>query len=63
MGVKEVPVEKMISGKKYFFFSHTIKKQPHNKKLMQELISKKIQMIDYETLTDKNNNRIIGFGC
>ncbi|MBA3665920.1 MAG: alanine dehydrogenase [Bacteroidetes bacterium] len=62
MGVKEVPIEKLISGKKYFFFSHTIKKQAHNKKLMRALIEKKIQMIDYETLTDKNNNRIIGFG-
>lgn len=62
MGVKEVPAEKLIPNKKYFFFSHTIKKQPHNKKLMKALIEKKIQMIDYETLTDKNNNRIIGFG-
>ncbi|MBK9283509.1 MAG: alanine dehydrogenase [Sphingobacteriaceae bacterium] len=62
MGVKEVPTDKLISGKKYFFFSHTIKKQAHNQKLMHALIEKKIQMIDYETLTDKNNNRIIGFG-
>lgn len=62
MGVKEVPVDKLISQKKYFFFSHTIKKQPHNQKLMKALLEKKIQMIDYETLTDKNNNRIIGFG-
>jgi saccharopine dehydrogenase (NAD+, L-lysine forming) len=62
MGVKEVPVDLLIPGKKYFFFSHTIKKQPHNQKLMKALIEKKIQMIDYETLTDKHNNRIIGFG-
>ncbi len=62
MGVKEVPTDKLIPGKKYFFFSHTIKKQAYNKHLMQALIAKKIQMIDYETLTDKNNNRIIGFG-
>jgi saccharopine dehydrogenase (NAD+, L-lysine forming) len=62
MGVKEVSQDKLIPGKKYFFFSHTIKKQERNKMLMQALIEKKIQMIDYETLTDKNNNRIIGFG-
>lgn len=62
MGVKEVPKENLLSGKKYFFFSHTIKKQAHNIKLMKTLIEKKIQMIDYETLTDKNHNRIIGFG-
>lgn len=62
MGVKEVPADKLIPGKKYFFFSHTIKRQPHNQKLMKALIGNKIQMIDYETLTDKNHNRIIGFG-
>ena len=62
MGVKEVPEKFLIPGKKYFFFSHTIKKQAHNQKLMKTLIEKKIQMIDYETLTDKNKNRIIGFG-
>lgn len=62
MGVKEVPSELVIPGKKYFFFSHTIKKQQHNQKLMKAIIAKKIQMIDYETLTDKNHNRIIGFG-
>jgi saccharopine dehydrogenase (NAD+, L-lysine forming) len=62
LGIKEVPSAELISGKKYFFFSHTIKKQPHNKKLMLELIAKKIQMIDYECLTDPSFNRIIGFG-
>jgi alanine dehydrogenase len=62
IGIKEVPLEELIPGKKYFFFSHTIKKQPHNKKLMQALITKKIQMIDYECLTDPHFNRIIGFG-
>src|ERR1700743_1218970 len=30
MGVKEVPAPLLIPGKTYFFFSHTIKKQPHN---------------------------------
>src|SRR4051812_28084829 len=62
MGVKEVPVDKLLPGKKYFFFAHVIKKQPHNKKLMKGLIEKKITLIDYETLTDKHSNRIIGFG-
>lgn len=62
MGVKEVPVDMLIPGKKYMFFSHTIKKQPHNKKLLQEIIKKKIQLIDYECLTDAQHNRIIGFG-
>ena len=38
IGVKEVPIEKLIPNKKYFFFSHTIKKQPYNKKLLQNII-------------------------
>ena len=29
-GVKEVPIAQLIPGKTYFFFSHTIKKQPKN---------------------------------
>ena len=62
MGVKEVPINMLIPNKVFFFFSHTIKKQPYNKKLLKEIISKKIQLVDYETLVDKENNRIIGFG-
>lgn len=62
LGIKEVPVHKLIPGKKYLFFSHTIKKQPHNKKLMKALLEKKIEMMDYECLTDNKHNRIIGFG-
>src|SRR5690349_8823813 len=33
LGIKEVPVDKLIPGKTYFFFSHTKKKQPYNQKL------------------------------
>ena len=33
IGVKEVPIDSLIAGKSYFFFSHTIKKQPYNRKL------------------------------
>jgi hypothetical protein len=62
MGIKEVPVDKLIPGKIYLFFSHTIKKQTHNRKLLQAIIRQKIQMVDYECLVDKNDNRIIGFG-
>ncbi len=36
-GVKEVPVDALIPNKKYFFFSHTIKKQPYNRKLLQAI--------------------------
>lgn len=62
LGVKEVPVDTLIPGKTYFFFSHTKKKQPYNQKLMQGLIKKGIRMIDYECLTHADEQRILGFG-
>ena len=60
-GIKEVPIENLIKNKTYFFFSHTIKKQPQNQKLLKDGIKKKIRLIDYECLTE-NNLRIIAFG-
>ena len=62
MGVKEVPIEFLKAEKTYFFFSHTIKEQPHNRKLLQSILQKKIRLIDYEVLTDANGKRVIAFG-
>ena len=61
-GVKEIPIEALIPNKKYFFFSHTIKKQPYNRKLLQAVLSKNIELYDHETIVDSNNKRLIGFG-
>jgi alanine dehydrogenase len=61
-GVKEVPVEALIPNKSYFFFSHTIKKQPYNRKLLQAILEKNIDLYDHETIVDANNRRLIGFG-
>ena len=61
-GVKEVPVDFLIPNKKYFFFSHTIKKQAHNKKLLQAILDKNIELYDHETIVDSKNRRLIGFG-
>lgn len=62
MGVKEVPINQLMTGKQYSFFSHIIKKQPHNKKLIRALLDNKIEMVDYECLVDTDGNRVIGFG-
>ena len=62
IGVKEVPYDLLIPEKTYMFFSHTIKKQPHNKKLMRALLEKKITMIDYECLKNEKGDRVIAFG-
>ncbi|MBX7203076.1 MAG: alanine dehydrogenase [Bacteroidia bacterium] len=61
-GVKEVPVEALIDGKTYLFFSHTIKKQPHNRKLLRTILQKNIRLIDYETLVWHDGGRVLGFG-
>ncbi|MES2543750.1 MAG: NAD(P)-dependent oxidoreductase [Bacteroidota bacterium] len=61
-GVKEVPVESLIPNKKYFFFSHTIKKQPYNRKLLLAILDKKIELYDHETIVDQHSRRLIGFG-
>lgn len=62
MGVKEVPIAQLIPEKTYLFFSHTIKKQPYNRLLLQNILEKKIRLIDYECLTDEKGNRVIAFG-
>ena len=62
IGIKEVPTHLLIANKTYLFFSHTIKKQAHNKKLLQAILQNNIRLIDYEALGDSQGNRIIAFG-
>ena len=62
IGVKEVPIENLIPNKKYFYFSHTIKKQPYNRKLLVAMLEKNIEMFDHETIVKKSGARLIGFG-
>ncbi|GAA4242282.1 NAD(P)-dependent oxidoreductase [Winogradskyella damuponensis] len=62
IGVKEVPIEDLIPNKKYFYFSHTIKKQPYNRKLLVAMLEKNIEMFDHETIVKKSGARLIGFG-
>ncbi|WP_299556097.1 NAD(P)-dependent oxidoreductase [Seonamhaeicola sp.] len=62
LGVKEVPIEALIPNKKYFFFSHTIKKQPYNRKLLRAILEKNIELYDHETIVNNEGFRLIGFG-
>lgn len=62
LGVKEVPIPALIDNKKYFFFSHTIKKQPYNRDLLREILNKNIELYDHEVIIDKKGARLIGFG-
>ena len=60
-GVKEVPLELLLYGKTYFFFSHTIKMQPYNRNLLACMLDLNVRMIDYEVLKN-NGRRLLGFG-
>jgi alanine dehydrogenase len=62
LGIKEVPIEELIAGKTYLFFSHTIKKQPYNRKLLRHILENNIRLVDYETLVWENGSRVLGFG-
>lgn len=62
LGVKEVPVEALVPNKKYFFFSHTIKKQPYNRKLLQAMLEKNIEFYDHEVIVNGKGMRLVAFG-
>ena len=62
LGVKEVPIPNLIPDKKYFFFSHTIKKQPYNRDLLREILKRNIELYDHEVVTNEKKARLIGFG-
>ena len=62
MGVKEVKLDALIARKTYLFFSHTAKKQPYNRELLQEVVHKGIRLVDYEYLTDEKGIRVVAFG-
>ena len=62
LGVKEVPISALIPNKKYFFFSHTIKKQPYNRKLLRAFLDKNIEMYDHEVITNEKGMRLVAFG-
>jgi len=61
-GVKEIPIERILSGKTYCFFSHTIKGQPNNIPMLQHILNIRSTLIDYEKITDANGRRLIFFG-
>ncbi|KAL0216668.1 hypothetical protein P9112_008852 [Eukaryota sp. TZLM1-RC] len=62
IGVKEVPLDRLYPNKTYVFFSHTIKAQPANMPALDDILAKKIRLIDYERICDENGRRLIKFG-
>jgi len=61
-GIKEVPIQDLIPGKIYLFFSHTKKRQLYNQQLFRSMIDKKITLIDYECMEHEDGQRMLGFG-
>ncbi|GJM44456.1 MAG: alanine dehydrogenase [Gemmatimonadota bacterium] len=62
LGVKEVPVDRIIPGKSYLFFSHTMKGQPYNMPMLRKLLDEGCTLMDYELVTDEDGVRTIAFG-
>ncbi|MFH0882699.1 MAG: bifunctional lysine ketoglutarate reductase /saccharopine dehydrogenase family protein [bacterium] len=61
VGIKEVPVERLIDGKPHLFFSHTAKGQPYNMPLLASVLMKNVTLLDYELVTDEDGLRLIAF--
>ena len=61
-GVKEIPMQDLMAGKTYMFFSHVIKGQPYNMPMLKRLMELNCNLLDYEKVTDEFNKRIIFFG-
>ncbi len=61
-GVKEVAMEALIPDKTYLFFAHVAKQQPHNRKLLQEIIKRRITLLDHEYFSSIDGMRLVAFG-
>ncbi len=62
LGVKEIPLDKLLPGKAYLFFSHTTKQQAYNVPLLRRLLDLRCTLIDYEQILDERGRRLIFFG-
>ncbi len=62
LGVKEIPVNEFVEHQAYMFFSHTIKGQAYNMKMLEALVQKRCTLLDYETVTDDDGRRLVFFG-
>jgi len=61
-GVKQVPVDALISNKTFCFFSHTIKAQADNMDLLDAMLEKNVRCVDYEKMEDEQGKRVVAFG-
>ena len=62
LGVKEPRLEDLCADKIYMVFSHTIKGQFKNMSLLRGCLKKRVTLIDYEKIVDKDGRRLVYFG-
>ncbi len=62
VGIKEPEISTVQRGQVHLAFSHTIKGQSYNMPLLQCFIDQGATLVDYETMTDQNDKRVIAFG-
>lgn len=62
LGVKEIPVDLLIPGMRYAFFSHTIKAQSYNMPMLGQLMKLGCTLLDYERIVDDSGRRLVFFG-
>ncbi|KAJ2046362.1 hypothetical protein H4S04_005089 [Coemansia sp. S16] len=62
LGIKEVPIDKLIPSKTYVIFSHTHKGQKYNMPSLQAFLDKGIRLIDYELMVNEEGKRQVLFG-
>ncbi|XP_071960178.1 alpha-aminoadipic semialdehyde synthase, mitochondrial-like isoform X2 [Antedon mediterranea] len=62
LGVKQVPIPRLVANKTFCFFSHTIKAQVENMPLLDAILEKNIRLIDYEKIVDDSGKRLVAFG-
>eukprot|EP00405_Crypthecodinium_cohnii_P014854 CAMPEP_0206444564 /NCGR_PEP_ID=MMETSP0324_2-20121206/14986_1 /ASSEMBLY_ACC=CAM_ASM_000836 /TAXON_ID=2866 /ORGANISM="Crypthecodinium cohnii, Strain Seligo" /LENGTH=1054 /DNA_ID=CAMNT_0053912609 /DNA_START=222 /DNA_END=3386 /DNA_ORIENTATION=+ len=63
--VKEVPIELLLPGRTWLFFSHTIKAQACGMPLLDAVLQKKVRLVDYECITEsgrRGDKRLVAFG-
>ena len=60
--IKEIPLDFFEKEKVYIFFSHTIKGQPANMPMLQQILDLDCTLIDYERIVDENGMRLVFFG-
>jgi alpha-aminoadipic semialdehyde synthase len=62
LGIKEIPIERLVPSKTHMFFSHTTKGQDYSMPMLREIMRLGCTLIDYEQIVNERGKRLIFFG-